>query len=79
MSATMRYATTRSATGTAFRVYAASMGKEVRQGLGLVVVAVLLAVLWAAADARILGAAAFLVVLGGLALVAKGLLRPAVE
>jgi hypothetical protein len=50
------------------------MGKEVRQGLGLVAVAALLAVLWAVSDARFLGGAALLVLIGGLVLVAWGLL-----
>lgn len=53
------------------------MRKEVSQGLGLVVLAALLALLWAAADVRLLGAAAFLTAIGGLVLLAVGLLRPA--
>lgn len=53
------------------------MRKEVSQGLGLVVVALLLAVVWAVSEARILGAAALLVALGGLVVLAIGLLRPA--
>lgn len=52
------------------------MRKEVSQGLGLVVVAVVLALLWAVTDTRFLGAAALLVALGGLALLAIGLLAP---
>lgn len=55
------------------------MRKEVGQGVGLVVVAVLLALLWAVTDTQFLGAAALLFALGGLGLVAYGLLAPARE
>lgn len=53
------------------------MSKEVRQGLGLVVIAALLALVWVATETPIYGTVALLVALGGLALVAWGLLRPA--
>lgn len=54
------------------------MRKEVRQGLGLVAIAVALGLLWAVTEARLLGVVAVWVALGGLALVALGLLtRPA--
>jgi hypothetical protein len=53
------------------------MRKEVSQGLGLVVIAVLLALVWALSDVRLVGAAAFLTAAGGLVVLAVGLLRPA--
>lgn len=52
------------------------MTKELRQGLGLLAVASLLALLWAVVETRIFGAAALVVALGGLVLVAWGLLSP---
>ena len=55
------------------------MSNEVRQGLGLVVIAVLLAMVWALSDVRLFFGAAVLTAIGGLALTAKGLLVPAAE
>lgn len=53
-----------------------TVNKEVTQGLGLLAVAVLLALIWLVAEARIISGAAFLFAIGGLVLVAKGLLMP---
>lgn len=51
------------------------MGKEVRTGLGVLAVAALFAVLWAATDSPVLRLGAALFALIGLALLAYGLLR----
>jgi hypothetical protein len=53
------------------------MRKEVSQGLGLVVVALLFGVLWIATDSAVLRLGTVLFALGGLALLAYGLLAPA--
>jgi hypothetical protein len=52
------------------------MNKEVAQGLGLLAVSAALALVWLVAEARIISGAAFLCAIGGLVLVAKGLLLP---
>lgn len=53
------------------------MRKEVSQGLGLVAIAALFALLWVVTGARFVGSVALLVAVGGLVLLAIGLLRPA--
>ena len=51
------------------------MSKEVRNGIGVLVVAVLFAVLWAAADSPVLRLGTVLFAVIGLVLLAVGLLR----